>query len=81
MIARTQHTLLMGDLETCKLSEMEWNSDGGEKFIFDNDSICIVYSAGEMTMVAYGRNEVGTSISLDPILIPAFSLCCWSLAV
>jgi hypothetical protein len=31
---------------------------GTEKFIFDSESVCIVYSMGEMTIVAYGRNEV-----------------------
>ena len=31
---------------------------GNEKFIFDSESVCIVYWAGEMTIVAYGRNEV-----------------------
>lgn len=31
---------------------------GHEKYIFDNESVCIVYWAGEMTIVAYGRNEV-----------------------
>jgi len=31
---------------------------GNEKFIFDNETVCVVYAAGEMTLVAYGRNEV-----------------------
>jgi hypothetical protein len=31
---------------------------GTEKFIFDSESVCIVYFMGEMTIVAYGRNEV-----------------------
>mmetsp|Transcript_26109 Transcript_26109/g.57041 ORF Transcript_26109/g.57041 Transcript_26109/m.57041 type:complete len:1764 (+) Transcript_26109:195-5486(+) len=58
LVARTAHTLLMGDLESCKLSEIEWRGDGSEKYIFDNESVCIVYYAGELTIVAYGRNEV-----------------------
>ncbi|GFH08380.1 WD_REPEATS_REGION domain-containing protein, partial [Haematococcus lacustris] len=58
LIARTTETLLMGDLESCHLSEIPWQGDGNEKFIFDNESVCIVYWAGEMTLVAYGRNEV-----------------------
>lgn len=57
-MGRTQHTLLLGDLDTCKLSEVEWHSDGSEKFIFDNESVCIVYFQGELTIIMYGRNAV-----------------------
>lgn len=58
LVGRTQHTLLLGDLDTCKLSEVEWHSDGSEKFIFDNESVCIVYYQGELTIIMYGRNAV-----------------------
>ena len=57
-MARTDNTLLLGDLETCKLSEVEWRSDGDEKFIFDNESVCIVYYNGELTIVMYGKIAV-----------------------
>lgn len=29
LIARTGETLLMGDLESCNLSEIPWTGDGG----------------------------------------------------
>lgn len=58
LVGRTPHTLLLGDLDTCKLSEVEWHSDGSEKFMFDNESVCIVYHSGELTLVMYGRNAV-----------------------
>eukprot|EP00983_Pelagomonas_calceolata_P073776 1152272-Pelagomonas_calceolata.AAC.18 len=75
LIARTAETLLMGDLESCNLSEIPWSaahgelfelhvdhlslgSAGTEKFIFDNETVCVIYYAGELTLVAYGRNEI-----------------------
>ncbi|KAF5830572.1 intraflagellar protein IFT172 [Dunaliella salina] len=59
LIARTSETLLMGDLESCNLSEIPWSAaHGTEKFIFDNETVCVIYYAGELTLVAYGRNEI-----------------------
>lgn len=34
------------------------NHAGTEKFIFDNETVCVIYYAGELTLVAYGRNEI-----------------------
>ena len=42
LVARTTYTLLMGDLDTCKLSEIPWDSDGSEKFHFENERVCMV---------------------------------------
>lgn len=40
LVAHTDTTLLMGDLATCKLSEVQWNSSAGhEKFFFDNPQV------------------------------------------
>jgi intraflagellar transport protein 172 len=59
LVAHTDTTLLMGDLVTCKLSEVQWNSSAGhEKFFFDNPQVCMVYHAGELTLVEYGRNDI-----------------------
>ena len=57
LVAHTPETLLMGDLESCKLSEVPWTSSGTEKFFFDNPSVCMVFSAGQLALVEYGRNE------------------------
>lgn len=46
IVARTAGTLLLGDLGTCKLSEVPWESGGGEKFHFENERVCIVHLAG-----------------------------------
>ena len=57
LVANTSETLLMGDLLSCKLSEVPWHTTGTEKFHFDNPKVCMVYGAGELTLVEYGRNE------------------------
>ena len=59
LTAYTSETLLIGDLETCKLSEIPWRGRAGnEKFIFDNPSVCMIYNAGELSIIEYGKNEV-----------------------
>lgn len=65
LIAHTPETLLMGDLDTCKLSEVPWQSSGQEKFHFDNERVCVVCNLGELTLVEYGRNEVLGSCRTD----------------
>lgn len=72
VVAHTTETLLLGDLETLKLSEIPWqgsrggalsdgatgNDEPAEKFIFDSPSAALVYYASELSIVEYGRNEV-----------------------
>lgn len=58
LVAHTQETLLLGDLVSCKLSEVPWTRAGGEKFYFDTAAAAAVYVAGELCLVEYGRNEI-----------------------
>jgi len=58
IIANTNETIICGDLETCKMSEVPWNSTGSEKYVFDNPNVCMIYSSGELTLVEYGCNEI-----------------------
>lgn len=67
VVANTSETLLLGDLETLKLSEVKWHGTGNEKFVFDNPSACIVYFAGELSVVEYGASEVLGSIRTSNI--------------
>ena len=60
-------TLLLGDLETFKLSEIQWHAGGQEKFVFDNPAVCIVSKAGELSLIEYGSNEVLGSVRTEPI--------------
>jgi intraflagellar transport protein 172 len=67
LIGYTPRTLLLGDLESCKLSEIPWNRTGKEKFFFDNPGICMVYNAGELSLIEYGINDVIGSFRTDHI--------------
>jgi intraflagellar transport protein 172 len=60
LVAHTDSTLLLGDLETCKLSEIRWGTggQGNEKFVFDSLNVCIVFCAGELSLIEYGSNEI-----------------------
>eukprot|EP01062_Namystynia_karyoxenos_P065890 TRINITY_DN59944_c0_g1_i1.p1 TRINITY_DN59944_c0_g1~~TRINITY_DN59944_c0_g1_i1.p1 ORF type:complete len:1796 (+),score=840.25 TRINITY_DN59944_c0_g1_i1:110-5389(+) len=58
LVAHSDQTLLVGALATCKLSEVQWLSEGHEKFVFDNPQVCMIFNAGELALVEYGRNEI-----------------------
>lgn len=51
VVANTAQTLLLGDLESLKLSEVQWHSPGSEKFVFDNPSAAMVFSSGELSLI------------------------------
>ena len=40
LVANTAHTLMLGDMETCRLSEVSWETTGTEKYHFDNPQVC-----------------------------------------
>lgn len=58
LIAHTHETILLGDLESCKLSEVPWTGSGNEKFHLENEKVCMIFNSGELTIVEYGRNEI-----------------------
>lgn len=61
LVASTASSLILGDMDTCKVSEIPWRGSGNEKFDFSNPGICMVFNAGELSIVEYGVNElVGT---------------------
>jgi intraflagellar transport protein 172 len=45
-------------MSSCKLSEIPWKSSDNEKFFFDNENICMIFSTGELNIIEYGANEV-----------------------
>lgn len=65
LIGYTPKTLLLGDLESCKLSEVPWMNGGKEKFYFENPRVCLVYHGGDITVVEYGINEIIGSFRTD----------------
>jgi intraflagellar transport protein 172 len=63
LMARTTETLLLGDLQKNLLSEVIWTSTGGnEKFYFENENVCMIFNAGELSLVEYGNNEILGSV-------------------
>ncbi len=58
LVASTSSTLLLGDMESCKLSELPWRGSGNEKYDFSNPNICMIFNAGELSIAEYGVNEV-----------------------
>uniref|UniRef100_A0A1A8U1D0 Intraflagellar transport protein 172 homolog n=1 Tax=Nothobranchius furzeri TaxID=105023 RepID=A0A1A8U1D0_NOTFU len=75
LMAHTSDTLLLGDLLMNKLSEVPWPSSGGnEKFFFENETVCLIFNAGELSLVEYGQNEILGSVRtefMNPHLISA----------
>eukprot|EP00051_Salpingoeca_urceolata_P019102 m.274557 g.274557 ORF g.274557 m.274557 type:complete len:1824 (+) comp19348_c0_seq8:278-5749(+) len=65
LVAHTTDTLLVGDLQTCKLSEVPWRGSGNEKFFFENPSVCMIFNAGELCIVEYGINEILGSVRTE----------------
>ncbi|KFO82193.1 Intraflagellar transport protein 172, partial [Cuculus canorus] len=66
LVARTSDTLLLGDISTDKFSEVAWQGSGGnEKFFFDNENVCIIFNAGELTLVEYGSNDILGSVRTE----------------
>ncbi|XP_067032279.1 intraflagellar transport protein 172 homolog isoform X2 [Acropora muricata] len=59
LVSYTTDTLLVGDLSHNKLSEVPWQGTGGnEKFFFENENVCMVFNAGELSLIEYGINEI-----------------------
>lgn len=62
-MARTNETLLLGDLHRNLLSEVHWAVEPGtEKFYFDNENVCLIFNAGELSLVEYGNNDILGSV-------------------
>lgn len=59
LVANSSDTLMLGDLHTDKFCEIPWQLSGGnEKFYFDNENVCMIFNAGELTLIEYGVNEI-----------------------
>ncbi|GLD95237.1 hypothetical protein PINS_up003881 [Pythium insidiosum] len=65
LVGNTTNTLLVGDLETAKISEVQWQSTGLEKYMFENEAVCIVYQAGELALIEYGQNDILGSVRTE----------------
>jgi intraflagellar transport protein 172 len=72
LVAKTPDTLLLCDTETKKLSEIHWTGSGKEKYFFDTPSACLIFNAGELSVVEYGSHEIlghCSTVHMSPHLI------------
>lgn len=58
VIGHTNYTLVIGDLQTDKCSEFEWRGGGNEKFDMKNQNLCLIFNAGEVSVIEFGNNEI-----------------------
>ena len=65
VVAFTRTTLLVADMSTELCSEVPWTCSGQERFYFDIPSVCMVFSAGELSLIGYGRQEVLAAVRTE----------------
>ncbi|XP_065171784.1 intraflagellar transport protein 172 homolog [Atheta coriaria] len=66
VVARTHGTLLVADIDKNLMSEVSWNNSGKhEKFYFENPNVCLVFNAGELSLIEYGDNTVLASVRTE----------------
>lgn len=58
LVARTPGSVLVGDLEAGKCSEVPWAGTGQERFVFDYPQVCLIDQGGEVSIVEYGRDDI-----------------------
>lgn len=76
LVAHTSDTLLLGDLQTNRLSEVPWPGSGGnEKFFFEIESVCMIFNAGELSLVEYNNNEILGSVRTEFMNPHLISVC------
>ena len=54
----TKESLIVGDLNLEKHSEIQWKKSGQEKFDFSNYNVCMVYNNDGLALIEYGSNEI-----------------------
>eukprot|EP00398_MALV-I-01_sp_L67-1_P000507 gene507-687_t len=58
-VLRTAETLIVGDLESLTMSEIQFlnSTSPNVKFNFDNPHVCLVWNAGELSIIEYNGQE------------------------
>ena len=54
----TKESLIVGDLNLEKCSEINWKRSGQEKFDFSNYNVCMIYNTDGLALIEYGSNEI-----------------------
>lgn len=58
IICDTMETIILCDMESGLQSEVAWHGSGNEKYDVNNPGVCLIFNAGELTLVEYGNNEI-----------------------
>ncbi|XP_046738149.1 intraflagellar transport protein 172 homolog [Diprion similis] len=68
IVARTSTTLLVSDIALNLLSEIPWEDKGGsEKFFLEYPGVCLIFCAGELTIVEYGQSEILGAVRTEAV--------------
>ena len=69
-------SLILGNFDKEKYSEILWTKTGKEVFSFNNPNICIMYTNESLTLVEYGKNtkKFQISILISAVLCSALML-------
>lgn len=66
LVARTDQSLILSDLTRSIQSEISWSSSGRhERFYFENPNVCLIFNAGELTLVEYGEDYILGSVRTE----------------
>lgn len=66
LVARTEQSLILCDLTRGIQSEISWaNSGRHERFYFENPNVCLIFNAGELSLVEYGEDYILGSVRTE----------------
>lgn len=66
LVARTDESLILCDLTRNLTTEVSWTKTGDhEKFYFENPNVCLIFNAGELSLVEYGDNFILRSVRTE----------------
>jgi intraflagellar transport protein 172 len=67
LVGRTEESLILCDLTRSSTSEVPWISSGSkhERFYFENPNVCLIFNAGELSLVEYGDNFILGSVRTE----------------
>lgn len=65
-MGRTEESLILCDLTRTLTSEVSWIATGRhERFYFENPNVCLIFNAGELSLVEYGDNFILGSVRTE----------------
>jgi intraflagellar transport protein 172 len=67
IVFSTKDSLIIGDVDGGKYSEILWTVSGKEVYDFTNPGMCLMYHTGELIIVEYGKNEIMGHVKTDYI--------------